>query len=631
MPALPPLHLLVGRTAANTNELQVICSFPVSGQYGPGSRILYYVLVAACVLARKTEWLRNACLAAALIFPAIAAIHAIVLAALHVDDAIDMDIYGALQLCSIGILTAPATVRLSKTYFNNPGRNVLFLWTVLVLAGLIALAVEFFRSHSNPCTDDGTGKPLYRDSIFPYGNTTVTCGLKCSTEYDPLSPMRSGSADNVYVVPAPHVLSFGAATLLAAACCIPGILSMVSTWDKIARTNWAKQWGTPDTDEVIEGTNGATFKGMNTVNDMIRRLLSVVEVPVFSAAVLAIIIVGELNFWSYSVNYQTEPIANVGQWSNVCASVFAACGSLYMFSAKYLETAEKGDFTCSCNCGCHEHSNSNSSRPDSLSDNLETSEITRPPHAEVRVRRRDTSPPHMLTATRTDTYPDEDSAYGLGIRTLDTGSSITGHKHGVAQKLIKIAAEFGTASPDRYDNSSFRHGKATGFPEVPGESNRNGRLPRIKKQWGEPSDDIEEGLTPRGRRSRANSFNDGISRSNSIGPRAHSPQPPPSRPQPTGPGPSLLGLPTTHSPESISEPAFPPRPSTELDKTKSQSTVVTLHQGAQGHNSPPAIILSAEDESSDASASGHANPPPAERPALHVTTHNASSRQADIQ
>jgi len=110
--------------------------------------------VAACVLARKSEWLRNACLAAALIFPATAAIHAIVIASLHVDGtahlnqthsrllvantvsgAIDLDVYGAFQLCTIGILTAPATVRLSKTYFNNPGRNVLFVWTMLVLAG----------------------------------------------------------------------------------------------------------------------------------------------------------------------------------------------------------------------------------------------------------------------------------------------------------------------------------------------------------------------------------------------------------------------------------------------------------------------------------------------------------------
>jgi hypothetical protein len=63
----------------------VVCAWPVSGQYGPGSRVLYYVLVATCVFARKAEWLRNACLAAALLFPAVAALHGLVLAALHVN------------------------------------------------------------------------------------------------------------------------------------------------------------------------------------------------------------------------------------------------------------------------------------------------------------------------------------------------------------------------------------------------------------------------------------------------------------------------------------------------------------------------------------------------------------------
>lgn len=37
------------------------------------------------MVARKVEWIRNACLAAVLLFPAIAALHGIVLAALHVD------------------------------------------------------------------------------------------------------------------------------------------------------------------------------------------------------------------------------------------------------------------------------------------------------------------------------------------------------------------------------------------------------------------------------------------------------------------------------------------------------------------------------------------------------------------
>lgn len=46
-----------------------------------------------------------------------------------------MDVYGAFQLCSIGILTAPVVVRLSRTYFEDPGRNIIFLWTGLILIG----------------------------------------------------------------------------------------------------------------------------------------------------------------------------------------------------------------------------------------------------------------------------------------------------------------------------------------------------------------------------------------------------------------------------------------------------------------------------------------------------------------
>jgi hypothetical protein len=46
-----------------------------------------------------------------------------------------MDVYGAFQLCSIGILAAPVVVRLSRTYFYDPGRTIIFLWTILILVG----------------------------------------------------------------------------------------------------------------------------------------------------------------------------------------------------------------------------------------------------------------------------------------------------------------------------------------------------------------------------------------------------------------------------------------------------------------------------------------------------------------
>ena len=45
----------------------------------------YYVLVATCVFLRKHEWLRNACLAAALVVPSISALHGIVLTSYHVN------------------------------------------------------------------------------------------------------------------------------------------------------------------------------------------------------------------------------------------------------------------------------------------------------------------------------------------------------------------------------------------------------------------------------------------------------------------------------------------------------------------------------------------------------------------
>ncbi|AEO63917.1 uncharacterized protein THITE_2109532 [Thermothielavioides terrestris NRRL 8126] len=657
-PSFP--NLIVARDAANTShQLQpVVCAWSLSGEYGTGSRILYYVLVAACVLARKSEWLRNACLAAALVIPATAAIHAIVLAALHVDDAIDMDIYGAFQFCTIGILTAPATVRLSKTYFNNPGRNVMFVWTMLLLAGLstpvsslcrrrfpriltpaglVSLTVEFFRTDSKPCTDDGSGQPLYRGAEFPYGK--ATCGMICSPDAGPFSPMRTGASDNINVVPAPTILNFGAATLIAAACCVPGILSMVSMWDKILRTNWAKQFGPGDTDELISGTNGATEKGMKTVNDVIRRLLGLVEIPVFGGAVLALIVTGELNFWSKAMKYDTDPLGNISQWSSIAASVFAACGSLYMLFAEGLEVQENLATPAYpagvCTCLCHEHS----SRSDSLSDNdaanMQQIQAQGAP-TNAGLGRRATSPARMLTPVRTDTAPDTDSqAHGLGIRPMDSGSS-TGSRRDVRNALMRFATALGTVSPTRFDDYEFRHGEATAFPQVPGEENRNRRLPQIREQWGQSTLDADDTLTPRGRRSRANSFHGTTaSRSNSVGPPASSPESPtPARPSAA----SFLGLPTTSSPESMTEPVFPARPSAELEtarpsaeretawpsaepetarpSAKSETarrrgnTVVTLHEGLNS----PAIVLSSDEEPSQTSPPAAASAGPAERP-----------------
>jgi hypothetical protein len=119
------------------------------------------------------------------------------------------------------------------------------------------------------------------------------------------------------VIPVPDKLTFGAATLLAAACCIPAILSLASMWDKILEINRKSRFGDRNRresiDAPIEGTNGATTKSMNRVNELIRSFLSAVEIPAFGAIILLMIIFGERNLFSSQVNHQTEPVASIGK------------------------------------------------------------------------------------------------------------------------------------------------------------------------------------------------------------------------------------------------------------------------------------------------------------------------------
>jgi hypothetical protein len=43
--------------------------------------------------------------------------------------------------------------------------------------------------------------------------------------------------------------------------------------------------------------------------------LRILAIPVFGGAGLGILIVGEINFFSPQVDYQTEPMANIGEFT----------------------------------------------------------------------------------------------------------------------------------------------------------------------------------------------------------------------------------------------------------------------------------------------------------------------------
>ncbi|KAK5996793.1 hypothetical protein PT974_02136 [Cladobotryum mycophilum] len=543
----------------------MVCKLFVPGQYPVNMGLDQGS--SACVLARKASWIKNACLAAALIFPAVAAVHGILLAALHRDGAVDMDVYGAFQFCSIGILVGPVTVRLSKTYFNDPGRNTIFVWAGLILAGLLSLTIEFYRISPFHCKQDGSGNPISSDpSKFPYGDET-NCTMLCSVEQGPFSPMRNGSANNIYVIPAPHKLTFGAATLLAAACCVHAILWLVSMMDKILEINWKSRFGASDNDsqidEPISGTNGATKGNMRNVNNTIRFFLSVAVIPVFGGAAFAILVIGERNFFSRPVRYQNEPMASIGQWAPIVGTGMACLGSLYLLLATDIEILkEKSDINGVHHCKCSHHPElpgsvsprtvhgSPSSRTSHSMDYCieETpvmigTPIMRPVTSGLsnvsshELDREPTVRPSLSTDFPSDAQRHISSHDGLSKRPV---SADNGSRRKVAEVMIAAGNFLGTAAHDWFDLSEFRRGLAVNYPEIPGEGFRNENFWRIKKQY-DPQRDADGNASPMPRsHSRTRSFVGSISSGQDIeggGPLARTASPRPRRASSRSPSP----------------------------------------------------------------------------------------------
>ncbi|RYP76637.1 hypothetical protein DL769_003597 [Monosporascus sp. CRB-8-3] len=378
----------------------------------------------------------HACLAAALVLPAVAAVHSIVLAAVHVNGAVDMDVYGAFQLCSIGALAAPVTVQFSRTYFFDPARNLIFLWSSLLF--IVCLTIEFFRITPFECTHDEFNNPIFSNAKnFSYN---TTCGLTCSEDLGPYSPLRRAPMSNIYVIPSPFYLPFGTGVLLAAACCIPAVLSLVFMWNRIL--------------EVKKGINSVT-----------RTFLGVIAVPMVGAGVLALVIIGELNFWSPPVSYQTQPLTGIGQWGPIVGTVLAALGSLYVLLATDLDTLQDPRTG-----GAAQDLLITATSPSIASPSFS---YTRPRSI---ISQNGDSGDHMSMNSQFG----QDAAFR---RQQTWVLPDAGYRRKVARALLKINSYLETATLDRFDDSGFRRGEALGFPEVPGENYRNPALRRAKEQY----------------------------------------------------------------------------------------------------------------------------------------------------
>ncbi|KAL2065977.1 hypothetical protein VTL71DRAFT_2048 [Oculimacula yallundae] len=207
-----------------------------------------------------------------------------------------------------------------------------------------------------------------------------------------------------------------------------------------------------------EGTNGATvesMKGVKGVNSLSRRLLSVLEVPVFAAAVLAILITGEMNFFSEQVRCQTAPIASTG---------LAALGSPYLLLSSNQPDVDENGNAVGNHLDCSTHNVSGLSRHFSHNSPLQVSVAVHPKTDEEGLQKSKSSPPPVVTPSDRGPKPD------------------TGNSTKVANVLTNIANYIGTAAQDRFNDFEFKHGTAVGHPELPGESYKKLGLVLIRKK-----------------------------------------------------------------------------------------------------------------------------------------------------
>jgi hypothetical protein len=241
-------------------------------------------------------------------------------------------------------------------------------------------------------------------------------------------------------------------------------------WNKIRWINWNAVFGAKDIEKeaLIEGTDGATVA--------IKKFPIIPEVLVFGAAVLFVLILGEMNFFSIQVSWQTESMSAIGkqsssfilirwltilvpfagQWASILGTVLAVVGLLY-----HIKYGKKKSSASSHDVATRGAINERHS----LSNGTSTEGVIRPsrPVTPTSGKRLPERAPTMKSLQRVMTLGDKGK-----------------------QKLARTLSSFSerlAPTPDQYGDSEYTSGPASGYPEILAERERNPRFNDIENRY----------------------------------------------------------------------------------------------------------------------------------------------------
>lgn len=174
-------------TLPNAN---VVCIFPISGQYDFLQRLLVYNLLTLAVVNHRAEWLRRGSLAAAITYSSSACVHAVVIAIVSRNDQVfDLDIIGVYSIISSSIIILGPMLDWCRPLHHSIARPIIRVWGVLVSVGLVCAFIALRRPYpqEKPCIFHTAGL-LLTPSQLATQDFDYTC-----PGFDTSSPLRPHS------------------------------------------------------------------------------------------------------------------------------------------------------------------------------------------------------------------------------------------------------------------------------------------------------------------------------------------------------------------------------------------------------------------------------------------------------
>ena len=174
------------------------CVYPISGQYGTASRVLYYGLILFVIIFRRKNWLTAGAAATCMIYSGTAAIHTLVLAPslgqavatvpegnVTLPDgwesnvstlATDLDTQATIAIVGASFMVAWPMATWSSQFHRSEAKPILTLWICLLVMGIIGHLTIIIRTKSYglpPRPGIRFCSPGYKDTLPFSGNPTT--------------------------------------------------------------------------------------------------------------------------------------------------------------------------------------------------------------------------------------------------------------------------------------------------------------------------------------------------------------------------------------------------------------------------------------------------------------------------